>query len=140
MSIPPRFAAIFWIMKMGAIYFSFPVEEREIYPSGKNVKRAISLAKNIEPIKVIYTSARASVRVFPVSATIFLAVIVKKRMFLSAHITASVQKRQVSVLKSKYSIYFESGVTIKQDAIAKVAAITRTIFFDAKSAILVLNL
>ena len=109
-----------------------PVEEREIYPSGRNVKRAISFARNIEPIKVIYTSARASVRVLPVRATIFLAVMVKKRMFLRAQITASVQKRQVSVLKSKYSIYFESGLIIKQDTVAKIAAITRTIFLDTK--------
>ena len=132
-SIPPRFAAIFCIIKMGAINFSLPVAESERYPRGKKVKSAMSLARNIEPIKVIYTSAKASVRVLPVSVTIFLAVIVKKRMFFNAQITASVQKRQVNVLKSKYSRYFASGFTIKQDRKAKVAAITKTMFVDAKS-------
>ena len=52
-SIPPRLAEIFWIMNIGAIYFSLLVAEREIYPSGKNVISAISLARNIEPINVI---------------------------------------------------------------------------------------
>ena len=51
-SIPPRFAAMFCIMKVNAIYFSFPVEVRTKYPSGKKVKSAISLAISIEPKKV----------------------------------------------------------------------------------------
>jgi hypothetical protein len=51
-------------------------------------------------------------------------------MFLRAHITASVQKRHVSVLKSKYSKYWESGLTIKQEIIAKVAAIISTVFLE----------
>ena len=81
---------------------------------------------------MIYTSANERVRVLPVRVTIFFAVIVKNRIFLSAQITASVQKRHERVLKSKYPRYFASGLTAKQEAKAKVAAITRTIFFDAK--------
>ena len=75
----------------------------------------------------------------PVRATILLAVIVKNLIFLSAQITAKVQKRQVSVLKSKYSKYCASGLTIKHEMIARIAAITRTIFFDTKSRILDFN-
>ena len=83
------------------MYFSLPVALREMYPKGRNVSRAISLAKNIEPMKVMYTSAKDSDLVLPASVTILRAVIVKNLMFFSAQITARVQKRQVNVLKSK---------------------------------------
>jgi hypothetical protein len=49
-------------------------------------------------------------------------------MFLSAHTTASTQKRHVSVLKSKYPIYSLSGGMIKEVTIAASAAIITTAF------------
>ena len=52
-------------------------------------------------------------------------------MFLSAHITANVEKRQVSVLKSKYPRYSESGFTIKQEMSASVEAMHKTKFVFA---------
>ena len=102
MSIPPRFAAMFCIMKVNAIYFRFPVDSRTKKPSGRNVRSAISFAISIEPIKVMQTSAITAMRRFPVQTTIFRETKVKKPMFLRAQTTASVQKRQVSVLRSKY--------------------------------------
>jgi hypothetical protein len=52
----------------------------------------------IEPIKVMYMSAIAAERRFPVSEMIFSAKIVKNLMFLRALITARVEKRQAIVL------------------------------------------
>jgi len=93
------------------------------------------LARNIEPIKVIYTKEMARVLVLPAVLTILRATMVKNLRFFKAQITANVQKRQVNVLKSKYPIYSASGVTIKQEIIASVAAITSTVFFAAKDLI-----
>ena len=72
-----------------------------MYPSGKKVKSAISFAMSIEPINVMYTRASIAVRILPVRATILRAINVKKRMFFSAQMTASVQKRHDSVFRSK---------------------------------------
>ena len=74
-SIPPRFAAIFCIINVNAIYFSFFVVVSTKYPSGRNVKSAISFAISIEPINVIYTSAKTAKRAFLKYCTIFLAII-----------------------------------------------------------------
>ena len=52
-SIPPKLAAIFCIIKVNAIYFCLPVDESTKKPSGKKVSNAISLAISIEPKKVI---------------------------------------------------------------------------------------
>ena len=52
MSIPPRFAAMFCIIKVNAMYLCLPVLERTKYPSGRKVRSAISFAMSIEPIKV----------------------------------------------------------------------------------------
>ena len=100
-SIPPRLAAMFCIIKVNAMYFFLPVEDKTKYPSGRKVKSAMSLAINIEPIKVIYASARIEARVFLKILTIFCAKKKKKRMFFKAQTTASTQKRQVSVFQSK---------------------------------------
>ena len=72
-SIPPRFAAMFCIIKVNAIYLFLPVVLRTYSPKGKNVSSAISLAMSIEPIKVIYTSARTAIRIFLKICMIFLA-------------------------------------------------------------------
>jgi len=90
------------------------------------------LARNIEPIKVIYTKEMASVLVLPAVLTILRATIVKNLRFFNAQMTANVQKRHVSVLKSKYPIYSASGLTKKQEIIASVAAITSTVFVATK--------
>ena len=74
MSIPPRFAAIFCIIKVNAIYFSLPVVVSTRKPRGRKVSRAISFAISIEPIKVIYTSARILIRAFLNKITTFLAI------------------------------------------------------------------
>ena len=100
-SIPPRFAAIFCMIKVNAMYFVFPVEERTKYPRGKKVKSAISLAMSIEPKKVTYESAKTQARAFLKSPTIFSAKMVKKDIFFKAQTTAKTQKRQVSVFQSK---------------------------------------
>ena len=100
-SMPPKFAAIFCMINVNAIYFFFPAEESTKYPSGKKVKSAISLAMSIEPKKVIYTSAKIEARVFLKSNTILRAKTVKKEIFRKAQTTANTQKRQVSVFKSK---------------------------------------
>ena len=52
-NIPPRFAAMFCIMNVKHIYFSFFVLERTKYPRGRKVSSAISLAISIEPINVM---------------------------------------------------------------------------------------
>ena len=52
-SIPPKLAAIFCIIKVNAIYLLFPVEVKTNRPNGRKVSSAISLAMSIEPIKVI---------------------------------------------------------------------------------------
>lgn len=135
-SIPPRFAAIFCIIKVNVIYFCLPVDDNTKYPSGKNVKSAISLAINIDPKKVIYTSARMLARVVLKSRTIFLASAVKNLIFLSAQTTASTQKRQVSVFQSKYSKYFSSGGTIQLVITAASVAIQSTAFFLRNAAVL----
>ena len=72
-SIPPRFAAMFCIMNVNAIYFVFFVVVRTKYPSGKNVSSAISFAISIDPMNVMYTSARTAIRAFLKSCTTFLA-------------------------------------------------------------------
>ena len=92
---------MFCMMKVKIIYFCCPEDLRTKYPSGKKVSSAISLAISIEPTNVIMTIVITARRMSPVSATIRRAIIVKKLISLRAHITASVQKRQVSVLKSK---------------------------------------
>jgi hypothetical protein len=61
--------------------------------------------------------------------TIFSAIILKNLMFLSAQTQASVQNRQVSVFKSKYSRYCLSGGTMTAVAIASKNAIHITAFF-----------
>ena len=99
-----------------------------MYPSGKNVRSAISFAMSIDPIKVMYTSASIAERILPVSATILRAINVKKRMFFSAQMTASVQNRHDSVLKSKYSMYCESGGTMIEVTAASSIAMTSTVF------------
>ena len=100
-SIPPKFAAMFCIIKVNAIYFCLPVVDKTRYPRGRNVSNAISFAINIEPIKVTYASANTHERADLNNNTIFCANTKKKRIFLNAHTTASTQNRQVSVLKSK---------------------------------------
>ena len=62
---------------------------------------AMSLAISIEPMKVMYTSASASVRRLPATATILRARIVKNLMLRSAATTASVRNRQERVRRSK---------------------------------------
>ena len=52
-SMPPRFAAMFCITNVNAMYFCLPVVVSTKYPSGRKVRSAISLAISIEPIKVI---------------------------------------------------------------------------------------
>ena len=62
-SIPPKLAAIFCIINVNAIYrFLFAVDNTK-YPSGRNVRRAMSLAINMEPMKVMYTNAKMLLRV-----------------------------------------------------------------------------
>ena len=68
-SIPPKFAAIFCIINVTAIYFSLCVAVRTKYPSGRKVSSAMSLAISIEPINVMYTSARTLARAFLNSRT-----------------------------------------------------------------------
>ena len=100
-SMPPRFAAIFCIINVNAIYFCFPVLLSTRKPSGRNVSSAMSLAMSIEPMNVIYTSASTLMRAVLKKCTILRAITKKKFMSLSAQTTASTQKRQLSVLKSK---------------------------------------
>ena len=52
-SIPPKFAAMFCIINVNAMYFFLPVEESTKYPSGKKVNNAMSFAISIEPINVM---------------------------------------------------------------------------------------
>ena len=52
-SIPPRFAAIVWSINTYAMYFFLPELSRTKYPSGRNVRSAMSFAMNIEPMKVM---------------------------------------------------------------------------------------
>ena len=49
-------------------------------------------------------------------------------MFLRAHTVARVQKRQVSVRKSKYVMYCESTGTITDVTTASSTAIHKTVF------------
>ena len=74
-SIPPRFAAMFCIIKVKAIYFSFLVVVSTKYPSGKKVKSAMSLAMSIEPINVINISVKMQIRAFFTFLTIFCATV-----------------------------------------------------------------
>ena len=62
--MPPRLAAIFCMMKVNAMYFSFPVDVSTRYPSGRNVSSAMSFAISMEPINVMYTSASTLIRAF----------------------------------------------------------------------------
>ena len=61
----------------------------------------MSLAISIEPKKVMKIIVVTAVRSVPDFLTMLLAMIVKNLMFFNAQTTAKVQKRQVSVLKSK---------------------------------------
>jgi hypothetical protein len=54
-------------------------------------------------------------------------------MFLSAQTTARTQKRQLSVLKSKYPRYSPSGGTMKEVITAAHAAMRTTAFSLANS-------
>ena len=51
--MPPRFAAMFCMMNVNAMYFSFFVVFSTKNPSGRNVSSAMSLAISIEPMNVI---------------------------------------------------------------------------------------
>ena len=99
--MPPRFAEIFCIMKRNAVYLVLPVCSTTIQPRGKKVRSAISFAINIDPIKVMYMRARKQLLRSLNFATIRLARRVKKFTDLKAQTTASTEKRQESVLKSK---------------------------------------
>ena len=92
------------------------------------MRSAMSLAISIEPMNVMYTSAITHIRRFPNFLTIFLASMKKKLTFLSAHTTASTQKRQVSVLKSKYPRYSLSMGTKNMVISIANRAITNTVF------------
>ena len=70
-NIPPKFAAIFCIIKVNAICFFLPAASNTKYPNGKKVKSAISLAISILPIKVTYTKAKTHARKFLNLLTIF---------------------------------------------------------------------
>ena len=72
-NIPPRFAAMFCMIKVKAIYFCLPVELSTKNPRGRKVNRAMSLAMSMEPIKVIYTRARTLSRALRKHWTIFWA-------------------------------------------------------------------
>ena len=61
----------------------------------------MSFAITIEPKKVTKTSAKAILRIFLKRRTMMSASHTKKRIFLNAATTASVEKRQASVLQSK---------------------------------------
>ena len=52
-SMPPRFAAMFCIMNVNGMYFSFPVVVSTRYPSGRNVRSAMSFAMSMEPMNVM---------------------------------------------------------------------------------------
>ena len=84
------------------------------------------MAISIEPKKVMNIRVVTAVLSVPDFLTIVRATIVKKWIFFKAQTTASVQNRQVSVLKSKYPRYSESGGMIKQVISASIAAIHRT--------------
>ena len=72
-SIPPRLAAIFCMIKVNAMYFPLPVVDRTNSPRGRNVKSAMSFAISMEPMNVMYTSTRMLIRAFLKTMTIFLA-------------------------------------------------------------------
>ena len=72
------------------------------------------------------TSAKVTLRILPNAVTILTASHSKNRLRLSAETTASVQKRQESVSKSKYPAYSASGGTKKQVTIAAITAIKST--------------
>ena len=72
-SMPPKFAAIFCMIKVNAMYFSFCVEDSTKSPSGRNVSSAISFAISIEPMNVIYTSINTHILAFLNCCTTFLA-------------------------------------------------------------------
>ena len=72
-NMPPKFAAIFCIIKVNAIYCFLFVDESTKYPSGKKVSSAMSLASSIEPKNVTYTSASIQARVVLKILTIFVA-------------------------------------------------------------------
>ena len=101
-SIPPRFAARVCRVKVTGISFLLPVESSTKKLRGRKVSRAMSLAIIMEPIYVINISAVTAERTVCRESTILRARLLKKLMFLSADITARVQKRQESVERSKY--------------------------------------
>ena len=61
----------------------------------------MSLAMNMEPMKVMQTSAVVTLRRLEKRRTIRWARIVKKRMLRRAQTTANVENRQVRVFQSK---------------------------------------
>ena len=71
----------------------------------------MSFAIIIEPIKVIVIRSKKSVRRLPAKSTNLRAQMVKNFIFLRAHTTAKVRKRQESVFQSKYVKYSLSGCT-----------------------------
>ena len=92
----------------------------------------MSFAISIDPINVIYTSINTVIRMDPAARTMRWAILVKKWIFFNAHTTANVQNRHVNVFQSKYSAYFASGGTAKQDSAASTAAMQNTVFFRKK--------
>ncbi len=83
---------------------------------------------------MIHMSVSAASREEPVRRMMRAASIEKNDMFLRAHTTASVPKRQHSVLMSKYPAYSASGRTRKADMTAARNAIASTIFLFRKAA------
>ena len=47
--MPPRFAAMFCMIKVRAVSFLLPQESSTKYPSGKKVMSAMSFAMTIDP-------------------------------------------------------------------------------------------
>ena len=89
------------MIKTNAVSFLLPHDSSTKYPSGRKVTSAMSFAMIIEPKKVTNTSASVILRMFLKRRTMTSASHTKKRIFLNAATTASVQNRHASVLQSK---------------------------------------
>ena len=129
-SIPPRLAEKFCMIKRNARSRPRSAESRIIAPSGRKVSSAMSLTMNMELKKVIAHSARQQLRAVEKRATSFRARTPKKPTLFSAFITASTENRQASVLKSGYFRYPASGFTQIAVTAAAHSETSSTAFFD----------